>query len=284
VTRRDLSRLRVAPGSTVALADFDPAFIPNWSTGVQLESSVERLAEYQERLAAQDSDALLVVLQGIDASGKDGTIRHVLSGVNPQGVVVHSFKAPSDEELQHDYLRRYALRLPDRGQIAVFNRSHYEEVLIVRVHPELLGREKVAKDEHIWKRRYREINEWERYLNDNGIHVAKVFLNLSKDEQRKRFLARIDEPEKNWKFNAADVAERRFWDDYQRVFAEMLSHTSTEWAPWYVIPADDKKVARVVVAEVLVDALAAIDPTYPTLDDEARRELEKARAGLEAEG
>jgi len=248
VTRRDLSRLRVAPGSTVALADFDPAFIPNWSTGVQLESSVERLAEYQERLAAQDSDALLVVLQGIDASGKDGTIRHVLSGVNPQGVVVHSFKAPSDEELQHDYLRRYALRLPDRGQIAVFNRSHYEEVLIVRVHPELLGREKVAKDEHIWKRRYREINEWERYLNDNGIHVAKVFLNLSKDEQRKRFLARIDEPEKNWKFNAADVAERRFWDDYQRVFAEMLSHTSTEWAPWYVIPADDKKVARVVVA------------------------------------
>jgi len=284
VTRRDLSRLRVAPGSTVALADFDPAFIPNWSTGVQLESSVERLAEYQERLAAQDSDALLVVLQGIDTSGKDGTIRHVLSGVNPQGVVVHSFKAPSDEELQHDYLRRYALRLPDRGQIAVFNRSHYEEVLIVRVHPELLGREKVAKDEHIWKRRYREINEWERYLNDNGIHVAKVFLNLSKDEQRKRFLARIDEPEKNWKFNAADVAERRFWDDYQRVFAEMLSHTSTEWAPWYVIPADDKKVARVVVAEVLVDALAAIDPTYPTLDDEARRELEKARAGLEAEG
>jgi len=284
VTRRDLSRLRVAPGSTFALADFDPAFIPNWSTGLQLESSVERLAEYQERLAAQDSDALLVVLQGIDASGKDGTIRHVLSGVNPQGVVVHSFKAPSDEELQHDYLRRYALRLPDRGQIAVFNRSHYEEVLIVRVHPELLGREKVAKDEHIWKRRYREINEWERYLNDNGIHVAKVFLNLSKDEQRKRFLARIDEPEKNWKFNAADVAERRFWDDYQRVFAEMLSHTSTEWAPWYVVPADDKKVARVVVAEVLVDALAAIDPTYPTLDDEARRELEKARAGLEAEG
>jgi PPK2 family polyphosphate:nucleotide phosphotransferase len=283
VKRRDMSRLRVAPGSKVVLSDFDPGFVPSWTPQVQLESSIERLAEYQERLAAQGTHGLLVVLQGIDASGKDGTIRHVLSGVNPQGVVVHSFKVPSEEELQHDYLWRYALRLPQRGLIAVFNRSHYEEVLVVRVHAELLARQKVAKDAHIWKRRYREINDWERYLTDNGIHVVKLFLNLSKDEQRRRFLARIDEPEKNWKFNAADVEERRFWDDYQHAFSEMLSHTSTEWAPWHVIPADDKKVARVVVAEIVVDALAAIDPKYPTLDNEARRELERARARLEAE-
>jgi PPK2 family polyphosphate:nucleotide phosphotransferase len=284
VKGRDLSRLRVAPGSKVVLADFDPDFVPRWAAEVQLESSVARLAEYQERLAAQATHGLLVVLQGIDASGKDGTVRHVFSGVNPQGVVVHSFKVPSEEELEHDYLWRYALRLPQRGLIAVFNRSHYEEVLVVRVHAELLAREKVAKDAHIWKRRYREINDWERYLTDNGIHVVKLFLNLSKDEQRKRFLARIDEPEKNWKFNADDVEERRFWDDYQHAFSELLSHTSTEWAPWHVVPADDKKVARVVVAEILVDTLAAIDPKYPTLDDEAQRELERARAGLEAEG
>ena len=190
---------------------------------------------------------MLVVLQALDAAGKDGTIRHVMSGVNPQGVDVHSFKVPSSKELDHDYLWRYAQRLPARGQIGIFNRSHYEEVLVVRVHEELLERQKLPKNSRgagIWKRRYREINDWERYLTDNGIKVVKLFLNLSKEEQRARFLRRIDLPDHNWKFSAADVREREYWDDYQKAFSEMLSHTSTEWAPWHVIPADRKWYAR----------------------------------------
>ncbi len=244
------------------------------------------LAEYQQRLSAQDTYGLLVVLQGIDASGKDSTIRHVMSGVNPQGVTVHSFKVPSDEELSHDFLWRYSRNLPARGQIGIFNRSHYEEVLVVRVHPELLEKERLGptvRGEHIWRRRYREINDWERYLTDNGFTIVKLFLNLSRDEQRRRFLKRIDRPDKNWKFSASDIAERAHWDDYQRAFSEMLSHTSTDAAPWHVIPADHKWFARIAVSAVLVQKLIELDPQYPTIDDEARRRLQEARAELEAE-
>jgi PPK2 family polyphosphate:nucleotide phosphotransferase len=285
-----IAPLRVAPGAKVALGrQFDPRYdggLDKQAGRELLAEGVELLSEYQERLAAQDTYGLLVVLQAIDAGGKDGAIRHVMTGVNPQGVAVTSFKVPSAEELDHDYLWRYAQRLPSRGQIGIFNRSHYEEVLVVRVHEELLGRQKLpksARGRDVWKRRYREINDWERYLVDNGFRIVKLFLNLSKEEQRERFLARIDEPDKNWKFSAADVDERRFWDDYQRAFSEMLSNTSTEWAPWHVIPADRKWFARMAVAAVIVDALMAIDPKFPTLDEEARAALSEARAALAAE-
>lgn len=286
-----IAPFRVEPGRKVELArDFDPGYRDGMLTkddGEELLAlGVELLAEYQDRLAAQDTYALLVVLQALDAAGKDGTIRHVMSGVNPQGVVVHSFKAPSAEELDHDYLWRCAQRLPARGQIGIFNRSYYEEVLVVRVHPELLDAQRLppeARHGHVWKRRYREINEWERYLVDNGFRIVKLFLNLSKAEQRKRFLARIDEPEKNWKFSAADARERRHWDEYQAAYSEMLSHTSTEWAPWYVVPADHKWFARLTAAAIIADALITIDPRYPTVSDAARRELLEARAELEAD-
>ncbi|MGZ4311388.1 MAG: PPK2 family polyphosphate kinase, partial [Solirubrobacteraceae bacterium] len=240
-----IAPFRVEPGAKVTLAkDFDPGFkggLSKKKEGVALlAQGVELLSEYQARLAAQDTWGVLVVLQALDAAGKDGTIRHVMSGVNPQGVAVNSFKVPSAEELDHDFLWRYAQRLPARGDIGIFNRSHYEEVLVVRVHPELLDRQKMpaeAKKGDIWKRRYREINDWERYLSDNGFRIVKLFLNLSREEQRIRFLRRIDLPDHNWKFSSADVAERRRWDDYPKAFSEALSHTSTEWAPWSVIPA-----------------------------------------------
>ncbi|MPY50407.1 polyphosphate kinase 2 family protein [Streptomyces acidicola] len=282
--------LRVTPGSRVDLSgDFDPRYKGGLkkSHGVELlGTGVELLAEYQERLAAQDTYGVLLCLQGLDAGGKDGTIRHVMSGVNPQGVKVSSFKVPSAEELDHDYLWRYAARLPSRGEIAIFNRSHYEEVLVVRVHPENLERQKLpehSRGPDIWDRRYREINDWERYLTDNGFKVVKVFLNLSKEEQRVRFLKRIDRPEKNWKFSAADARERRYWDDYQRAFSEMLSATSTAWAPWYVVPADRKWFARICTAAVLAHVLMDIDPQYPTVSKEARKALQATRRDLEAE-
>ena len=251
-----------------------------------LGRGVELLAEYQERLAAQDTYGVLVVLQALDAAGKDGTIRHVMSGVNPQGVRVSSFKVPSAEELDHDFLWRYAKRLPARGEIGIFNRSHYEEVLVVRVHPENLEREKLpraAKGKGVWKRRYREINDWERYLSDSGFKIVKLFLNLSKEEQRLRFLRRIDLPDHNWKFSAGDVRERQHWDEYQKAFSEMLSSTSTEWAPWYVIPADHKWFARIAAAAVIGHTLIELDPKFPKVDPEARRLLLEARAELEAE-
>jgi PPK2 family polyphosphate:nucleotide phosphotransferase len=282
---------RVEPGRRVRLAkDFDPAFkggVRKKKDGVELlAEGVELLAEYQARLAAQDTWGVLVVLQALDAAGKDGTIRHVMSGVNPQGVAVHSFKVPSGEELDHDYLWRYAKNLPARGQIGIFNRSHYEEVLVVRVHPETLDHQKLppsARKRDIWKRRYREINDWERHLTDNGFRIVKLFLNLSREEQRQRLLRRIDLPDHNWKFSEADLRERRLWDDYQHAFSEMLSHTSTGWAPWHVIPADRKWFARTGAAAVLVNALMDIDPRFPTVDDETRRSLLEIRAVLEAE-
>jgi PPK2 family polyphosphate:nucleotide phosphotransferase len=283
--------LRVKPGSTVKLAtDFDPAYKAGFlkkKDGTELlRTGVALLADYQARLAAQDTYGVLVCLQALDAGGKDGTIRHVMSGVNPQGVRVSSFKVPSAEELDHDYLWRYARRLPARGQIGIFNRSHYEEVLVVRVHPENLDRQKLpaeAKGKGVWDRRYREINDWERYLTRNGFKVVKLFLNLSKEEQRARFLKRIDLPEKNWKFSAADARERGRWDDYQDAFSQMLSATSTPWAPWYVIPADRKWFARICAGAVLAHTLIEIDPKYPKVSAETRRQLLVAKRELEAE-
>jgi PPK2 family polyphosphate:nucleotide phosphotransferase len=283
--------LRVKPGSKIRLdRDFDPRykadFVNKKDAAQILSTGVEMLADYQSRLAAQDSYGLLVCLQALDAGGKDGTIRHVMSGVNPQGVRVSSFKVPSAEELDHDYLWRYARRLPGRGEIAIFNRSYYEEVLVVRVHPENLERQRLpeeAKRKGIWDRRYSEINDWERYLVDNGFRIVKLLLNLSKEEQRKRFLKRIDLPDHNWKFSASDAKERARWDDYQDAFSEMLSATSTEWAPWYVIPADRKWFARVCAAAVIVDALVDIDPQYPKISRKDRQALEVERLALEAE-
>ena len=281
---------RVEPGSKVKLArDFAPDFkgtIRSKKRGRKmLDRGVDLLAEYQSRLYAQHTHGVLVVLQALDAGGKDGTIRHVMTGVNPQGVSVHGFKVPSSEELDHDYLWRYGLHLPARGEIGIFNRSHYEEVLVVRVHPELLDRQKLppGSRQGLWKRRYREINEWERTLSDNGIKIVKLFLNLSKEEQRIRFLRRIDLRDHNWKFSSADIREREYWDDYQRAFSRMLSSTSTEWAPWYVIPADRKWYARIAAGAVIANTLIELDPRYPKVSRDARRALQEVKSVLEAQ-
>jgi PPK2 family polyphosphate:nucleotide phosphotransferase len=286
-----VERLRVEPGSRVVLAKrFDPASkagIASKKKGRKLlAQGIELLCEYQARLAAQDTYGVLVVLQALDAGGKDGMIRHVMSGVNPQGVEVHGFKVPSAEELNHDYLWRYAQRLPSRGEIGIFNRSHYEEVVVVRVHQQLLERQKLPKQDRrsgIWKRRYREINDWERYLSDNGIRIVKLFLNLSKEEQRVRLLRRIDLPDHNWKFSSADIKERDCWNDYQKAFSQMLSNTSTEWAPWYVIPADRKWYARIAAAAVLANTLIDLGPRYPTVSKAGRQELGAIKETLEAQ-
>ena len=281
---------RVKPGSRVRLPrDFDPAGTRKVSKAEAREilaAGIDLLGEYQERLAAQDTYGLLMVLQAMDAAGKDGTISHVMSGVNPQGVQVSSFKVPSSEDLDHDYLWRYSKRLPERGNIGIFNRSYYEEVLVVRVHPELLLNQKLPpklRRRDIWKRRFREINDWERYLTDQGFVILKLFLNVSKEEQRRRFLARIDLADKNWKFSAGDARERAYWDDYQKAFSEVLSNTSTPWAPWYVIPADDKPFARVAAAGVLAHTLIQLDPRFPVVSKETKAALAVAKADLEAQ-
>ena len=281
---------RVEPGRRVRLPrDFDPAGTRKQSKAEAREilaAAVDLLADYQTRLAAQDTYGLLVVFQAMDAAGKDGTIGHVMSGVNPQGVQVSSFKVPSSEDLDHDYLWRYAKKLPERGNIGIFNRSYYEEVLVVRVHPQILAGQKLppsSKRGDVWNRRFREINDWERYLTDQGFRIVKLFLNVSKEEQRRRFLARIDEPDKNWKFSANDAKERAYWDDYQKAFADVLSKTSTPWAPWYVIPADDKPFARVAAAGVIAHTLIEIDPKFPKVSPEARAALQAAKVELEGQ-
>lgn len=285
-----IEQFYVKPGRRVRLpGDFDPAGTRRVSKDEAKEylaAGVELLAEYQERLAAQDTYGVVVVLQAMDAAGKDGTIKHVLSGVNPQGVSVNSFKVPSVEEMDHDYLWRYAKALPERGHVGIFNRSYYEEVLVVRVHPTILAGQKLPprmKGRGVWQRRFREINDWEHYLVDNGFKIVKLFLNLSKEEQRRRFLARIDMPEKNWKFSSNDAKERGYWDDYQKAFSDVLSSTSTEWAPWYVIPADDKPFARVAAAGVIANALIEIDPRFPVVGKEQEADLLVAKKTLEAE-
>ncbi|MGH3193358.1 MAG: polyphosphate kinase 2 family protein [Streptosporangiaceae bacterium] len=282
--------LRVAPGTAVRLSrDHDPGYTGQVSrpqAAGLLADGTKLLAQYQDRLAAQGTFGVLLVLQGIDAAGKDGTIKHVMSGVNPQAVEVRSFKQPSAEELSHDFLWRHQCALPGRGRIGIFNRSHYEEVLVVRVHKNLLAAERVpaaSADDDIWARRYREINDWERHLVDNGIRVVKVFLNLSKREQAKRFLKRIDHREKNWKFSASDARERQYWDDYQQAFEDMLSQTSTKWAPWYVVPADHKWFSRLATAAVLVTALSAIDPRYPAPDPADAGQMAQVGEELRAE-
>ena len=285
---RDLAEpLRVTPGRPVVLRDTDPGhtgdLVSKDEAAVLQREGLVLLADYQARLWAQGTIGVLVILQGIDGSGKDSTVKHVMSGVNPQGVQVRSFKEPSADELEHDFLWRHQRALPGRGTIGIFNRSHYEEVLAVRVHPELLvaeGLTGASGTGDLWPRRFREINEWERHLVDNGTRVVKVFLNLSRDVQAERFLERIDNPDKNWKFSAADIRERRHWDEYQGAFEDMLNRTSTEWAPWHVIPADHKWFAHLATAAVLVGVLADIDPHFPAASPEALREMAEARAGL----
>jgi PPK2 family polyphosphate:nucleotide phosphotransferase len=289
--RRFVERFRADPRGKIRLKDFDPADtagLDNAKAKAQelLRGGVERLAELQDMLYAQDRWGLLVILQAPDAAGKDSTIKHVMSGVNPQGVTVSSFKQPSSEELDHDYLWRSVKRLPERGRIGIFNRSYYEEVLVVRAHDETLRAEKLpdrlmTKD--IWRERYADINAFEKYLSRNGYRVVKFYLHVSKAEQKKRFLERLEVPNKNWKFSISDVHERAYWKEYQKAFDEMLSETSTKWAPWYVIPADHKWFTRLTVAAIIIEALEGLDLRYPKVDAQRRRELAKARRKLERE-
>jgi PPK2 family polyphosphate:nucleotide phosphotransferase len=244
---------------------------------------IEALAELQDMLYAQDRWAVLLVFQAMDAAGKDGTIKHVMSGVNPQGCEVYSFKAPSDEELDHDYLWRSIKSLPQCGRIGIFNRSYYEEVLVVRVHDELLARQKlppelVTKD--IWKERYKDIRNFEKYLTRNGIVIRKFFLHVSKKEQKKRFLERLENPEKNWKFSVSDIKERAFWSDYMTAYEDAIRQTASKDAPWYVVPADNKWFTRVVVAAAVVDTLGSLGLSYPKVDKERRKELVEAKRTL----
>ena len=282
--------LRVDP-QTFALGDVDPSSHGRLKKAEGLELQKAHLADLQvlqDRLYAQDRYALLVVLQAMDAAGKDGTIKHVMSGLNPQGCEVHSFKVPSALELDHDFLWRAHLRVPERGRIGIFNRSHYEEVLVVRVHPELLDAQRLppgsAADPHFWEHRFEDIVAFERYLHRNGTRLVKFFLHVSREEQRRRFLARIDDPDKNWKVSRADLAERAFWDDYQRAYEQMLRATSTDEAPWYVVPADHKWFAHTAVGDILVHALRAIDPQYPSVSGKQRQELQRLRKTLKDEG
>ena len=251
-----------------------------------LAENIAHLTEAQELLYASDIYSVLVVLQAMDAAGKDGTIKHVMSGVNPQGCQVFSFKKPSDEELDHNFLWRYMKALPERGRIGIFNRSYYEEVLVVKVHPELHERQKLPpgkRGKSFWQERYDDINHFERHLSRNGTLILKFFLHISKDEQKKRFLERLETPEKYWKFSTSDLAERAYWKDYMEAFEQALSATSTEWAPWYIIPADHKWVARAVVADILTSTISSLHLTYPEVTPEKRQALEVARRQLEEE-
>ena len=251
-----------------------------------VEDRLEELAEAQEALFANDVHSVLVVLQAMDAAGKDGLIKHVMSGLNPSGCQVFSFKKPSDEDLDHNFLWRYSKALPERGRIGIFNRSYYEEVLVVKVHPEILERQRLPKgkrDKDFWQERYDDINAFERHLVRNGTVILKFFLNVSKKEQKNRFLERLDNKEKNWKFSAADVEERGFWDDYQEAFEDLLRQTSTKWAPWYVIPADFKWGARALVSEIIASAVLDLGLEIPKLSDERKKALKSAREILEKE-
>lgn len=286
----NFKRFRVPPDTAVKLKDYPTdetePFADKSEAQEKLATDVAKLADLQSKLYAQNTYALLIVLQGIDAAGKDSTIKHVMSGVNPAGCQVTSFKVPSAEELDHDYLWRYAKALPRRGDIGIFNRSYYEEVLVVRVHPELLGRQHIQsskKQGKLWPTRFEQINHFEHYLEDNDYEIVKFFLHLSKAEQNKRFLSRLDSPDKNWKFSESDVKERAFWDDYQIAYEDMLSHTSSTYAPWYVIPADRKWFTRCAVADIVVSKLESMHLAYPTLDSSQRESLERARKLLENE-
>lgn len=287
-----LKRYRVDKGKGFRLGDYQPGDTSGLdkdfkSSAQQLqERQTQQLEELQDKLYAQDRWALLLIFQAMDAAGKDGTIKHVMSGVNPQGCQVFSFKTPSSEELDHDFLWRTTRNLPQRGHIGIFNRSYYEEVLVVRVHPELLQKERIPVElqtKRFWEHRFDDITSFERYVTRNGIAIRKFFLHLSWEEQRNRFLQRLEEPEKNWKFSAADVRERQWWDDYQHAYEETIRKTAKPHAPWFVVPADHKWFARLVVSTVIVDALREMNLSYPTVDPETRKALAAARKELEAE-
>jgi len=290
---RDLAApFRVTAGKDFRLKDCDPGNMLNFGKKDKdrakelLAQGVEALSDLQDKLYAQDQWAVLLIFQAMDAAGKDGAIKHVMSGVNPQGCEVNSFKAPTSEELDHDFLWRCSKRVPERGRIGIFNRSYYEETLVVRVHPEILGRQKIPRQlltKNIWKQRFEDIRAFERYLARNGVLVRKFFLNLSQAEQKKRFLARIDTPEKNWKFSTADSHERQFWNDYQKAYEETIRHTATADAPWYVVPADNKWFTRIVVAAAVIEALASLNLAYPKVGQRQREELATAKTELLAE-
>jgi PPK2 family polyphosphate:nucleotide phosphotransferase len=278
------SKLMVSPGTKINLPDYDPGdtgkFENKESAKIKLAASISQLAEYQNILYAQNKYAILVIFQAMDAAGKDSTIAHVMSGINPQGCQVSSFQAPSRVELNHDYLWRMQSNLPERGHIGIFNRSYYEETLIVRVHPELLDAQRLPSIDHhqIWHQRFQEINDFEQYLTNNGTIIIKFFLNVSKAEQKKRFLARITEPQKHWKFSAADIQERAYWDDYQAAYTDVLNHTSTKFAPWY-----HKWYTHAAVADILCSHLQQLDLAYPELSSEQRSKLAAAKELLEQE-
>jgi PPK2 family polyphosphate:nucleotide phosphotransferase len=295
IDRRIIDSFRVSPGDRLRLKEHDSGWAQ--TKEVQelgkdavkerakeiLEASLDELAEAQELLYADDRHALLIVLQAMDAAGKDGTIKHVMSGVNPQGCQVFSFKKPSAEELDHNFLWRYMRCLPERGRIGIFNRSYYEDVLVVKVHPELLSQQKLPdgkRGKSFWNARYEDINSFERHLSRNGTVILKFLLNVSKKEQKRRFLERLERPEKNWKFSASDMAERAFWDDYMDAYEDALSATSTGWAPWYVVPADHKWVSRAVVADILISTIQSLDLRYPEVSQAQRKALEEARRKL----
>jgi PPK2 family polyphosphate:nucleotide phosphotransferase len=282
----------VESGEDFRLKDHDPADTHDLKSGDKpeakriTEEGIVLLSEMQDKLYAQSNWGLLLIFQAMDAAGKDSTIKHVMSGVNPQGVEVHAFKEPSSEELAHDFLWRTNRSMPARGKIGIFNRSYYEEVLVVRVHPEMLEKQRIPKElrgEHFWKKRYEDINAFEKYITRNGIAIRKFFLNVSKQEQKKRFLERLDNPEKNWKFSAADVKERKHWDDYQSAYEKMIRNTASEHAPWVVVPADNKWFRRLLVVATVVDALSEMKLEYPKVSEEKLAELKAARKDLEKE-
>ena len=283
-----LKRFRITDGSKFRLADIDPGDVCRLDVEKEgakelLEAGVARLRDLQERLYAEGRRSVLIVFQALDAAGKDGTIEHVMSGINPQGCEVTSFKQPSVTELRHDFLWRNACALPERGRIGIFNRSYYEEVLVARVHREVLEKELLPPDlvtDRIWKERFESIRDFERHLTRNGVTILKFFLHLSKEEQRRRFLARIDEPDKHWKFSAGDIAERERWDDYMAAYDKAIRHTATKSAPWYVVPADHKWFAHLVVAAAIVEKIRELDPQYPTVGKDMLEEMETARRHL----
>lgn len=287
--RKVAARYRVTSGRKFRLGDFDPGDTMGYGSESKpqaaelLKRGVSLLSEYQDRLYAQDRWAVLLVFQAMDAAGKDSAIKHVMSGVNPQGCQVYSFKAPTSEELDHDYLWRCSKSLPERGRIGIFNRSYYEEVLVVRVHPELLAHQKLpanAVSRGIWKERFEDIASYERYLARNGIAICKFFLNVSREEQKQRFLDRLDQPEKNWKFSESDVRERQHWDAYMKAYEQAIRNTAAPHAPWYVVPADKKWFTRLVVAAAIIDTLDSLDLRYPEVGPERREELAVARREL----
>jgi PPK2 family polyphosphate:nucleotide phosphotransferase len=287
---RFIARYRIEAGRRFRLRDIDPGDTHEIEDKAQaqalLAEGVDLLAELQDMLYAQDRWAVLLVFQAMDAAGKDGAIKHVMSGVNPQGCQVYSFKAPSATDLDHDFLWRTTNCLPERGRIGIFNRSYYEEVLVVRVHPQILSSQRLPPElvtKHIWRERFENINHFEQYLARNGTVVRKFFLHVSRGEQKRRFLERLEQPEKNWKFSLADARERGHWKAYMRAYEAMIRHTSTPHAPWFVVPADNKWFTRVVVAAAAIDALAGLDLAYPKVDSAKKQELAAARAALEAE-